>query len=132
LASSFVAVVIIDNSPRETLGDSVFAWLYIQPELNQETPMAKFWTEDEYAITDAAYQDAVEKKKRGGRVVRSDIVDQCKRGLPKRDPSSIGPHLGNLTTARSEVGLAVLDEVAPFANRPEKLVIFLKQKYRLL
>lgn len=93
--------------------------------------MAKFWTDEEYEITDSAYQDAVEKKKRGSGVMRADIVDQCKRGLPERDPASIGPHLGNLTSARRELGLAVLDEVAPFANRPDKLISFLKQKYRL-
>lgn len=93
--------------------------------------MAKSWTDAEYAVTDAAYQDAVERKKRGGHVARSEIVERCKSGLPARDPSSIGPHLGNLTAARSELGLDVLQEVAPFANRPEKLVAFLRLKYRL-
>jgi hypothetical protein len=93
--------------------------------------LSKFWTDEEYQITDSAYQDAVEKKARGGRVIRADIVDQCKRALPKRDPASISPHLGNLTSARCELGLAVLDEVAPFAHRPKKLISFLKQRYRL-
>ena len=93
--------------------------------------MGQTWTEKEYAITDAAYQDAVERKLRGHRINRSEIVDQCKRGLPDRDPASIGPHLGNLTAARQELGLPALAEVAPFANRPAKLVDFLKTKHRL-
>lgn len=93
--------------------------------------MGQSWTEREYAITDAAYQDAVDRKQRGLRISRSEIVDQCRRGLPDRDPASIGPHLGNLTSARQELGLAVLEEVSPFANRPEKLISFLKVKHRL-
>ncbi|MGR3724342.1 hypothetical protein [Abyssibius alkaniclasticus] len=93
--------------------------------------MGQSWTEREYAITDAVYQDAVDRKQRGLRISRSEIVDQCRRGLPDRDPASIGPHLGNLTSARQELGLPVLEEVSPFANRPEKLISFLKVKHRL-
>ena len=93
--------------------------------------MGQPWTKNEYAITDAAYQDAVERKLRGQRISRAEIVDQCRRGLPDRDPASIGPHLGNLTAARQGLGLPALAEVAPFANRPAKLVEFLKTKHRL-
>jgi len=93
--------------------------------------VAQSWTDDEYTVTDAAYEDALDKKKRGIAVTRSKIVDRCRMRLPKRDPSSIGPHLGNLTTARGELGLPTLVEVASFANRPEKLITFLKVKYRL-
>ena len=93
--------------------------------------MGQPWTENEYAITDAVYQDAVERKLRGHRINRSEIVVQCRRGLPERDPASIGPHLGNLTAARQELGLPDLAEVAPFSNRPAKLVDFLKTKHRL-
>ena len=93
--------------------------------------MGQSWTENEYAITDAAYQDAVERKLSGHRISRSEIVDQCRRGLPDRDPASIGPHLGNLTAARQELGLPILAEVSPFANRPAKLVEFLKLKHRV-
>jgi hypothetical protein len=93
--------------------------------------MGQSWTEREYAITDAAYQDAVDRKQRGLRISRSEIVDQCRRGLLDRDPASIGPHLGNLTSARQELGLPVLKEVSPFANRPKKLISFLKVKHRL-
>ena len=93
--------------------------------------MAQSWTDDEYAVTDAAYEAALDKKKRGIAVTRSQIMDRCRMRLPKRDPSSIGPHLGNLTTARGELGLPILVEVAPFAHRPEKLITFLKVKYHL-
>jgi len=94
--------------------------------------MAKSWTDEEYAITDSAYQQAFENKQAGRSISRADVVERCRAGLPERDPSSIGPHLGNLTTARGELGLPVLSEVSPFANRPEKLISFLKLKYRLL
>ncbi len=93
--------------------------------------MGQPWTENEYAITDAAYQDAVERKLRGHRINRSEVLDQCRRSLPDRDPASIGPHLGNLTAARQELGLTTLAEISPFANRPAKLVDFLKIKHRL-
>ncbi|WGW03573.1 hypothetical protein [Tropicibacter oceani] len=93
--------------------------------------MGQSWKESEYEITDAAYQDAVDRKQKGKLISRSEIVDQCRRGLPDRDSASIGPHLGNLTSARHELGLPVLEEVAPFANRPEKLVRFLKKKHRV-
>ena len=93
--------------------------------------MAKSWSNEEYTVTDAAYQNAIECKKRRDPISRSDILHSCRKGLPNRDPSSIGPHLGNLTAARSELGLPILDEIAPFAHRPEKLVSFLKLKYRL-
>ncbi len=93
--------------------------------------MGQSWTEREYGVTDAAYQDAVDQKLHGHQISRSEIVDQCRRALPDRDPASIGPHLGNLTSARQELGLPVLKEISPFANRPEKLISFLKAKHRL-
>lgn len=93
--------------------------------------MAKTWSEQEYKHTDAAYQTALDRKARGEIVSRGEIIRLCKHCLPERDASSIGAHLGNLSEARRELGLAVLDEVAAFANRPAKLVAFLKQKYHL-
>ena len=93
--------------------------------------MAQSWTKEEYEITDAAYQRALERKGLGQSVTRQEILKECKNGLPERDPASIGAHLGNLTSARQEIGLPTLTEVAPFANRPVKLVNFLRVKYRL-
>ena len=93
--------------------------------------MGQPWTNEEYSVTDSAYQNAIEKKQLGGSITRSEVVEKCRNGLPERDPASIGPHLGNLTAARSELGLPILAEVKAFANRPAKLMTFLKLKYRL-
>lgn len=93
--------------------------------------MGQSWTDEEYSVTDAAYQEAIDTKQRGGSISRSEVVEKCRNGLPERDPASIGPHLGNLTAARSELGLPILAQVTAFANRPAKLVKFLKLKYQL-
>ena len=97
----------------------------------KEYRMAKLWTDQEFAITDEEYQKSVEKILGGLQVSRSDVFRNCCDKMPSRKPTSISAHLGNLTTAREELGLPILKEIAPFRNRPEKLITFLKSKYSL-
>lgn len=93
--------------------------------------MAQLWKDEEFAVTDEVYQEAIQSKKNRKTISRSDVFRNCCARLPNREKGSINAHLGNLTAARAELGLDTLQEVAPFANRPVKLIRFLKLKYKL-
>lgn len=94
--------------------------------------MAQLWKDEEFAVTDEVYQAAIEAKRNGKTILRSDVFRDCCARLPNREKGSINAHLGNLTAARAELSLDTLDEIAPFANRPVKLIKFLKLKYKLI
>lgn len=93
--------------------------------------MVQLWKDEEFAVTDEVYQEAIQSKKNGKTISRSDVLRNCSDRLSNREKGSINAHLGNLTAARAELGLDTLEEIAPFANRPVKLIRFLKLKYKL-
>ncbi len=93
--------------------------------------MAKEWTDQEYEITDGVYAHAIGQERAGRTIRRTELLNKAKELTGRTTDYSVAMHLGNLTTARQELGLPVLSCIGTQAHRPKKLVMFLMSKYQL-
>ena len=90
--------------------------------------MASLWTEEEYAITNALYERALSDRASGVAIKRADLIRKCQTQTGRTKDGSVLMHLGNLTSARAALGLAVLPEIGPLENFPKKLFRFLEKQ----
>lgn len=90
--------------------------------------MARIWTEAEYRITHAIYENAMAQRGRREGPSRAEIIELCRRETNRKDDGSVVMHLQNMSAARLAIGLTALPEFGPLPNFPRKLGRFLRAR----
>jgi hypothetical protein len=86
------------------------------------------WTDSHYDALDEIYEEALGRGKLGRPVRKEQVVDAAMR-VTKRGAGSVFYQFGNMTAARTELGLRTLRAIGPIAHRAEKPITFLKRKH---
>ncbi len=86
------------------------------------------WTDPHYDLLDELYADALSRQSAAETVRKHNLIEAAMRATG-RGAGSCSLQFGNMTAARSELGLPTLRAIGPMRNRALKLVRFLQGKH---